>query len=191
MNKGIGIIESKEEAVKKSGEQYWKFKIILDGAEKPLTFSLWEYDAGTKVKRGEQVKFYWTEKEGKGFEGQPITYRNIVSIGSIGKYERDSEFSKLSDAELAKQAPANSMKEIDEEKGSGVAPPDTQRMIVRQSALNYATQLEGIFLAWEMKQDTREVDGGELNNEKLYELAKKRIKATAKEFEENVMRTKE
>lgn len=113
MNKqeDIGVIEAKEEAIKSSDNtQYWKFKITLEGAEKPLTFSCWDYEAGTKVKKGEKVKFYYTEKPGTGFEGKPITYRNIQSIGTLDKYKRDPDLG--SDSQLVRDAPSESMKDI-------------------------------------------------------------------------------
>ena len=195
---GIGVIEEKTEQLKKNGiDQHWKFKIVLDGAQNPLTFSLWDYDAGTKVKVGEQIKFYWSEKPGKGFEGKDVTYRNIQSIGTPDKY--DPNLPK-SDKELAKQAPKESMKDVahkEKVEGIGVQTggvPQSyqeresrrQRMIVRQSALNYSTQLESIFLTWELRDKKF---GGNLDVEhKLFQETKKRIKATAKEFEDNVMR---
>ena len=191
MDESIGVIESKEECVKKSDEsQYWKLKIILDGAEKPLTFSLWDYDAGTKVKTGEKVKFDYSEKPGTGFEGKPVTYRNIQSIGTLEKYEKDPFFKNKSDKELTNLAPPQSMKEKahEEKKETGGVSSYQDResrrqtMIVRQSALNYATQLESAFLTWEIQKESYS------NIESLYEKTKKRIKATAKEFEDNVMR---
>ena len=132
---GIGVIEAKEEAVKADKEQYWKLKIRQEGAEAVLTYSLWDYEAGTKVKKGEKVKFYYTEKEGTGFEGKPVTYRNIQSIGTLDKYEVDPELASKSDSQLAEQAPSESMKDIvhkESSGGRGGTPLTTNESIVRQ-----------------------------------------------------------
>ena len=78
VNEAKGIIISKEEALTKKDKKYWKFKIEREG--KADMFSLWEYEAGEKVSVEDQVKLFWTEKEGTGKMGQPITYRNLNSI---------------------------------------------------------------------------------------------------------------
>jgi len=70
---GTGVIETKEEAVTKKGDKYWKFTV--DGKK----YGLFEYEAGTKVSSGDNVKMYWHETEGQGTHG-PITYRNLKSI---------------------------------------------------------------------------------------------------------------
>ena len=183
---GIGVIESKEEAVKSSDQsKYWKFKIVMEGKQSAITFSLWEHDAGTNVKVGEQVKIMWTEKEGTNKYGD-VTYRNTTSIGSIDKYEKDPKLG--SNEELAKQAPKESMKDVvHKEKVEVGGGPQSyrehedrrQRMIVRQSALNYATQLVGIYYAW---------SGWKPDAPPKLEEMEKQVKKIAKEFEENVMR---
>ena len=143
----IGVIEDKEEAVKSSeNTKYQKFKITLEGAEKPLTFSCWDYQAGTKVKKGEKVKFYYTEKESIGFEDRPVIYRNIQSIGTLDKYEKDPNLG--SDEELAKQAPPESIvsrKEIVHKESSGgrgePSSLSTNQSIVRQVLYKVASEL--------------------------------------------------
>lgn len=67
---GTGIVDNKEEAIKKDGTKYWKFKI--DGK----TFSCWEYDMGNSVSKGDKVGLFWTEAPGPG----TVVYRNITSI---------------------------------------------------------------------------------------------------------------
>lgn len=74
---GNGTIIQKSEAITKKGDKYWKFNIEVEGKGK--TYSLFEYEAGTKVSVGDQVKIFWTEKEGT-FNNRPITYRNLNSI---------------------------------------------------------------------------------------------------------------
>ena len=76
---GEGTLEQKEEALKKDGTPYWKFKI--DGK----TYSLFEYELGHGVKVGDKVGMIWIEKEGKSAQGGSITYRNLNSIYPLGE----------------------------------------------------------------------------------------------------------
>ena len=135
---GIGTIESKEESLKKDGEKYWKFKIILEGEPDALTFSLWDYKVGQEVSTGDDVKVFWTEKAGQGLHGT-LTYRNINSIGSLDKY------AKKTDEQLAKLE-----KEVSTQDTKTCPPPraNTQTQIVRQSCLGYAAQILAIEAQW-------------------------------------------
>ena len=125
VKEGYGRVEEKSEAVKKNGEKYWKYKIILEGAVNPLTFSQWNYDDGKDVPVGKVNRITWTEKEGQGSHG-PITYRNINSI-----YKEEKDPNLGTDKELASQAPNETMKDVihkekvDVAKGGGVAPSST------------------------------------------------------------------
>ena len=131
---GIGTIESKEESVKKDGDKYWKFKIILEGEQNALTFSLWDYKVGQEVNQGDDVKIFWTEKAGQGLHGT-LTYRNINSIGRTDKYGGDYTTGKT-DEQLAK---------LEKE---GNPPANTQTQIVRQSCLGYAAQILAVESQW-------------------------------------------
>ena len=101
---GKGKIESKEEGKSQKNEKYWKFKITLKGEETAKTFSLWEYEAGTGISKGDEVGMFWTEKEGKGKrveskEGEvlfffvvfiiwPSFFSFFVLLLAVGKRER-------------------------------------------------------------------------------------------------------
>ncbi len=124
---------------------------------------------------------------------------NVVSfVPAEDAFDADPELKKKTDEQLARDAPSESLKEVVHQEGSGsVGTPATyldresrrQTMIVRQSALNYATQLESAFLTWELQaiKGLKESVSPAMCTE-LFENSKKRIKATAKEFEDNVMR---
>ena len=194
VKEAIGTIESKEEKAKKDGELFWKYLITIDGST--LTFSQWKYEEGKDVRTGSKVKVFWTEKEGQGQHG-PITYRNINSIGTLDKYEAtqtastvDPAFKYKTDEQLAEQAPKEALKEVVHKEGSGVSgvsggTPTTygqkedrrQLLIVRQSALNYATQLAVCELAWQ----------GQLEGVTINKM-KEKIKEIAKEYEAQVVR---
>jgi len=118
-----GIIESKEEATKKDGEFYWKYKINIEG--KVSTMSQWNYEDGKEVKTGQEVLVTWTEKT----VGQN-TYKNIASIGPKEKYvPRDPKLG--TDEQLAEQAPPNSIMHKEESLGSSQE-LSTNQSIVRQ-----------------------------------------------------------
>ena len=132
-----GIIESKEEATKKDGELYWRYKINIEG--NVLTMSQWNYDDGKEVRAGQKVLVTWSEKEGTGMRG-PVTYRNIASIGHKEKYaQRDPKLG--SDDELTNQAPSNSIvqrKDLHKESRGGLS---TNESIVRQVLYKCASEL--------------------------------------------------
>ena len=100
------------------------------------------------------------------------------------------------DSQLASQAPKESMKEVlhkEKESAEGSTSPITsykqseerkQTLIVRQSALNYATQLVTVFATWDL-QNTKDMD--ETAKENL-EGWSKQVKAIAKEYEEQILR---
>ena len=193
----IGVIESKEEAVKKDWVEYWKYKITLKGETNSQTFSQWNYEEGKEIHVGDIYMLFWTEKEGTGAHG-PITYRNINSIGPVEKYGKDPELAKKTDAQLADEAPKSTMKEVIQEKENpkGVeGSPSSylereerkQLLIVRQSSLNYATQLAGIFLAWKVEKEKQQGKSFEQSLPSLEEISK-RIKEIAKEYEEQILR---
>ena len=141
VKEGIGVIEEKSEATKKDGEVYWKYKIVLDGVGSPLTFSQWSFEEGKEVRTGTKVKLFWTEKQGTGFEGKPVTYRNINSIGPTEVYE--TSMAGQSDEQLAKQAPKESLKDkVHKESRGGVGETlTTNQSIVRQVLYKVASEL--------------------------------------------------
>ena len=121
------------------------------------------------------------------------------STDEAEKYWNVKAFCKIEEeiVEETKQTPVESKEGVlQKEKTSSVGPSASQtnlndyqkreerkqKMIVRQSSLNYATQIEGIFLTWNLKNILGEKDGVA-----IYEQAKKNIKATAKEYEQQIM----
>ena len=205
----IGTIEEKSEAVKKDGkENYWRYKITISDGH-TYTFSQWNFEDGKEIHVGDKVKLFWTEKEGTGAHG-PVTYRNINSLATlknIEKYEKDPELAKKSDEELAKEAPKGPFfKKVEEILDAGTTmtsnnitvdtcpPPSSisereerkQLLIVRQSSINYATQLVTIFTTWDFQhaKDTKSEQKGTLND------YVKEIKKVAKEYEKQIMEGK-
>lgn len=187
VKEGYGTIEGKEEGVDKNNKQFWKFKIRCEDG-RVNTFGLFEYEVGLSILKGQEVYMTWTEKESEGQFGK-ITYRNLKSIGI------DPALSK-SDEELAKEEkevenaigtkPSNSTSQ--ESIGGGGSPQSTiaereerkQVLIVRQSALNYATQLAGIYYTWQLQKDPE----NPMSIGAMSEIVKK----TAKEYEEQITR---
>ena len=189
VKEGVGVIETKEEAMSKKGK-YWRYKIRMDGdedAKYPTSFSMWEYEAGSKVNTGEHVKVFWEENPGKNAVGKDVTYRNIKSIGPVEKYKETGVPQVDPNPPNPDDAPKGTLKPIVQQEISGSEGTPTsfldresrrQRMIVRQSALNYATQLASVFATWRL---------GKGEDIKIEAIAQE-IKAIAKEFESNVMR---
>ena len=140
VKEGFGKVEEKSEAVKKDGtDKYWRYKIALNDGE-VLTFSQWKYDEGKEIHLGDEVKLFWTEKEGQGVHG-PVTYRNINSIGPTEAYKANAEpvISKKSDKELANEAPKSTI--LHKENGGGVGEPLTiNQSIVRQVMYKIAAE---------------------------------------------------
>jgi len=189
VKEGLGTIEEKSEAMSKKGE-YWRYKIRMDGdedAKYPTSFSMWDYEAGNKVKVGDYVKVFWEENPGKS-HGKDITYRNLKSIGTSDKYEKDPKLG--SDEQLGRNAPKESMKEILHKETSGEVGVPTnysdreerkQLLIVRQSSLNYATQLATVIYTWELNED-------KITHKKTFGDMARKIKEIAKEYEEQILR---
>jgi septal ring-binding cell division protein DamX len=91
---GVGAVEQKQEAMTKNQKPYWKF--VISGK----TYSLFEHAAGVNIQVGMPVNLTWTETQGTGKTGSPITYRNLKSI-----YPADVN----SIPETPQQAPAQPM----------------------------------------------------------------------------------
>ena len=125
VKEGIGVIESKEEQVKASDKsKYWKFKIVMDGAQSAITFSLWDYEAGVGVSIGQKIKAFWTEKEGTNKYGV-VTYRNLNSMGPTDKYEHNQQTFPTTDPNPpnVEDAPKESLKPILHKERSGSSAP--------------------------------------------------------------------
>ena len=129
-----------------------------------------------KIQEGETYKVYEESTD------EAEKYWNVKSFVKI---EKDPNLG--SDVQLANDAPKESMKDVMHTKGKGSngggtcpSPYDrTQTQIVRQSSLNYATQLVGVYYAWALKAKEQPPTLKDMENE---------IKKIAKEYEEQIMR---
>jgi len=156
---GTGVVEEKSENKTKKGDLYWRFKI--DGQ----TFGLFEYKAGESVKVGDRVYYVYTESQGQGAHG-PITYRNLKSIGPEVSTE------EVKGVGIAKEV-------------SGVVPQPAsddrrQKLIVRQSSLNYATQLASIYYTWFLNENKE--------SKLMMSDMQQKIKEYAKDYEDWINR---
>jgi len=202
VKEGTGIIENKEEANSKKGK-YWRYKIRMNDdkdAKYPTSFSMWDYEGGSKVSVDDEVKVFWEENAGKNKVGQEVTYRNIKSIGLVKDYEPDPRLGNMTNEELVQEAPLETVKDvIQKESGERGGSPSVQTtlpqgtiaereaskqiVIVRQSCIGYATQLASVFLTWRLEKDKDKID---LKQE--WDMWGKTVKVLAKEYEEQVLR---
>ena len=151
-------------------------------------------DVDNIMENVEEGREYRVFSEISGDQGQ---YKNVKSFVLKEDINQDPH-SHASDEELGKE-----QDEVFRQVGSGGHPIGTssqqtlpqastiasreerkQLMIVRQSALNYATQLAGVFYSWRIKENFPPGDNDKID----LEYMKNQIKEIAKEYEEQVMR---
>ena len=153
--------------------------------KKAEPFFLLDQDTKERIQEGEEYTVFEesTDNAEKYWKVKAFT-RETPLVEAV----EDPELVKKSDKQLEEEAPKSTI--VHKEEGSGSYPkaPTSfsdreerkQLLIVRQSALNYATQLVGILYTWELNSKADKIHS--------LEDVTKRIKEIAKEYEQQVMR---
>lgn len=175
-----------EEAMRKAEKKMIIDQETGDKIQEGGTYEVFEESSDAEHKYWNVVAFVPAKKSKVDYSGAVDS-----TPDPYGKM-RDDELAKVQ-KEVAgvaqKAAPSTSVPEAQSnyaarEKEKQLMEKEKQLMIVRQSAINYATQLESVFLVWELKED----EGIAKDPNMLYDRSVARIKKTAKEYEELVMR---